>query len=112
MSRMTKDKMKLAAELIRRGATMLGESCQTCGGFQVRYKGRNYCIEHEDITAVLLAEEVSYESVVTSIRSVLLSKIVQAISALEKESDVVREEQLVTFLIKCVDLLHRLPEEK
>jgi len=37
MSGSSKDRMRLAAELVSKGATMLAEPCPKDGGIQVRY---------------------------------------------------------------------------
>jgi uncharacterized Zn finger protein (UPF0148 family) len=54
-----KDRMKQAANLVRRGATIISEPCKQCGGIQVRYHGKIYCTGHEDLSSVLVTEGVS-----------------------------------------------------
>ena len=83
MSRPNRDKMKVAVELVRRGATMLAEPCQQCGGIQVKYRGKTYCTNHEDLSAMLSAQTVSYESVTAGLRELLLSKLNESIALLE-----------------------------
>jgi uncharacterized Zn finger protein (UPF0148 family) len=41
------------ADLMRRGATLLQEPCPSCGGLQVRFRGRVYCINEDDIDGIL-----------------------------------------------------------
>ena len=107
MSRAGKDKMKVAVELVRRGATMLAEPCQQCGGIQVRYHGKTYCTNHEDLSQLLVAQPVSYESVVASMRELLLSKLNESVALLEKEKDAVKQDQLVSLMAKYFDLLQK-----
>jgi len=107
LSRASKDRMKVAVELVRRGATMLAEPCQQCGGIQVRYHGKTYCTSHEDLSQLLMAQPVSYESVVASMRELLLSKLNESVGLLEKERDPAKQDQLVSLMAKYFDLLQK-----
>lgn len=107
MSQAGKDRMKVAVELVRKGATMLAEPCQQCGGIQVRYRGKAYCTNHEDLTPLLKMEPVSYDSVVASMREQLLSKLNGVIALLEKEKDAAKQDQLVSLMTKYFDLLQK-----
>jgi len=111
MSGTDRDKMKLAVELVRKGATMLGEPCQKCGGVKVSYHGRVYCTGHEDLSSVVAAETVSMDTVLAGMREVLLSKLNETASLLSQEKDSVRQEQLVSLMTKCHDLLEKLPQK-
>jgi UPF0148 protein len=107
MSRATKDKMKVTAELVRKGATMLAEPCQQCGGIQIRYRGKTYCTNHEDLAPLLASQPVSYESVVANMREQLLAKLGESVALLEKEKDPVKQDQIVSVMTKYFDLLQR-----
>lgn len=48
-----KRKVALTAELMRRGATLLNDACPRCGGIQIRFKERVYCVNEDDISSVL-----------------------------------------------------------
>jgi UPF0148 protein len=48
-------KMTSTADLIRRGATLLNEPCPRCGGVQIRFKNKVYCINEDDIDSILSA---------------------------------------------------------
>jgi UPF0148 protein len=111
MSRPEKNRVKLAAELVSKGATMLGEPCPKCGGIQVRYHGKVYCTFHEDLSAVTTSQVVSYDSVVAQMREVLLSRLNEAAAALGTEKDVTKQEQLVSLIERCFGLLQKLPEK-
>lgn len=111
MSRASKDKMKQTVELVRRGAAILGEPCPTCGGVQVKYHGKTHCTQHEDVAAILSAEEISFDTVAADTRDVLLAKLRRLNAALEKEEDLARQEQLVSLVTKCVDLLQKMPQK-
>jgi len=107
LSRTSKDKMKVSVELVRRGATMLAEPCQQCGGIQVRYRGKTYCTNHEDLSPLLAAATVSYESVVANMREQLLTKLSESIALLEKEKDPAKQDQIVSVMAKYFDLLQK-----
>jgi len=111
MSRITKDRMKLAADLVSRGATMLSEPCPQCGGIQVRYRGKVYCTNHEDLSTVGTPEVLSVEVVVPRMREVLLARLSEAAAALSTEKDVARQDQLVSLMAKCFELLQKLPQK-
>jgi len=48
-----KRKLTTTADLIRRGATLLNEACPKCGGVQIRYQGRVYCINEDDLSHIM-----------------------------------------------------------
>jgi UPF0148 protein len=111
MSGPGKSRMKLAADLVSKGATMLSEPCPECGGVQVRYHGKVYCTNHEDLSLVTASQVASYDSVVTQMREVLLGRLNEAAAALGTEKDVVKQEQLVSLMERCFGLLQKLPEK-
>ncbi len=112
MSRASKEKMRITVELVRRGATLLKEPCTVCGGVQVRYHGKVICTSHDDLSGVLTTEEVTYEAVASSLRTLLLSKAREAADLLEKEQDTLKQDQLVSLISKYVELLQKLPENR
>ena len=106
-----KDRMKLAAELVSRGATMLAEPCARDGGIQVRYRGKVYCTTHDDLSSVTMATTVSFETVVAQLREVLLAKLNETTAALGVEKDTAGQEQLVSLAAKYFELLQKLPQK-
>ena len=86
------------------------EPCPVCGGVQIRYHGKVVCMNHDDLSGVLSTEDVTYEGVTSALRLLLLSKAREAAEQLEKEEDVLKEDQLVSLLSKYMDLLQKLPE--
>ena len=112
MSRADKDKMKLAVELVRKGATMLGEPCAKCGGIKVSYHGKVYCTGHEDLSSVVAVETLSMDTVIAGMREALIAKLNEATSLLGQEKDNARQEQLVILMTKCYDLLEKLPQRQ
>ncbi len=111
LSGATRDRMKLAAELVSRGATMLAEPCPQDGGIQVRYRGKVYCASHDDLSSVTRAAAVSYDTVVAQMREVLLARLSEATAALGAERDVAKQDELVSLAAKYFDLLQKLPQK-
>lgn len=111
MSRAPKDKMRLAAELVSRGATMLAEPCPQDGGIQVRYRGKVYCTTHDDLSSITTAAAVSFDSVTAQLREVLLTKLNETTAALGAEKDVSKQEQLASLASKYYELLQKLPRK-
>lgn len=109
MSLSQKNNMKLAAELVSKGATMLSEPCPQCGGIQVRYRGRVYCTNHEDLSTVGTPEVLSVEAVIPRMREVLLAKLNEAAVALGTERDAAQQDRLVSLMSKYFELLQKLP---
>jgi UPF0148 protein len=104
-------RMKLAAELVRKGATIMAEPCQQCGGIQVRYRGKVYCAGHEDLSSVLRTEGVSFDTVIDQTREVLIAKLNEAAGLLETEKDLTVQDRLVSLMAKYFDLLQKLPKK-
>ena len=103
-----KDKVKITAEIIRKGGTILGEPCKICGGVQVRYKERTFCVVHEDIEKVLSEPELTIEDVKSNLKGVLLAKIDEIRVLLSNEKDTEAQEKYANLLIRYFELLKEL----
>ena len=101
-------KTQLTVELMRRGAVMMKEPCPTCNGVQLRYKGRVYCANHDNLDEALSAKELSFADVSESLRNVLLVKVREMMVALEKEREPAKSDEIVSLLTKYVELLRKL----
>ncbi len=111
MSGSPRDSMRLAAELVSRGASMLAEPCPKDGGIQVRYRGKVYCASHDDLSLITTASAPSYDTVVAQMREVLLARLNEATAALGTERDLAKQDQLVSLASKYYDLLQKLPQK-
>ena len=111
MSRPSRDKMRLAAELVSKGATMLADPCPQDGGVQVRYRGKTYCTVHDDLSSVTAAAAVSFDGVVAQLREVLLAKLGETTAALGTEKQASKQDQLVSLAVKYYELLQKLPHK-
>jgi UPF0148 protein len=104
----SREKMQLTVELMRRGAVMLKEPCPIDNGVQVRYKGKIYCTTHDDLDTALSSKEVTYADVASSLRDLVLVKLKENAALLENEKDMKKQDEIVSLLAKCVDLLNKL----
>ena len=105
-----KDKMKLAAELVSRGATVLADPCPQDGGVQVRFHGKVYCTAHDDLSTITPTAEVSYDTDVSRMKEVLVARLNEVTAALATEKDLDKQEGLVSLAAKYFELLQRLPK--
>jgi UPF0148 protein len=104
----TAAKTKTTVELMKRGAIMMKEPCQVCNGVQLRYKGRVYCTNHEDLTAALQAKEILYPDVAEDLKNLVLVKLKESMSQLESEKDPEELDRLVSLMTRYVELLRKL----
>ena len=106
-----RDRMKLAADLVSKGATLLADPCPQDGGVQVRYRGKVYCTAHDDLSGLTKTAAVTYDGVAAQMREVVLVRLNEAAAALGKERDLAKQEQLVTLAAKYLELLQKLPQK-
>jgi UPF0148 protein len=101
-------KTKITVELMRRGAVMIKEPCPVCNGVQLRYMGRVYCTSHEDLSAALQAKELLFSDVTQDLTNILLVKLKEAMSLLEKETDSEKLDELTSLMTRYVELLRKI----
>jgi len=104
----TAAKTKTTVELMRKGAIMMKEPCPVCNGVQLRYKGKVYCTNHDDLSVALQAREILFPDVSEDLRNLLLVKLKESMSLLESERDSEKLDQLVSLMTKYVELLRKL----
>jgi UPF0148 protein len=104
----TAAKTKTTVELMRRGAVMIKEPCSVCNGVQLRYKGRVYCSNHDDLSVALQAKEILFPDVSEDMKNLLLVKLKESMSLLESERDSEKLDRLVSLMTKYVELLRKL----
>ena len=104
----TAAKTKTTVELMRRGAVMLKEPCPVCNGVQLRYKGRVYCTNHDDLEVALQAKEILFPDVAEDLKNLLLVKLKESMSLLEHERDAEKLDGLVSLMTRYVELLRKL----
>jgi UPF0148 protein len=97
-SKQNSGKLKDAASLLLRGATLLNEPCPSCAGVQVRFQNKNICINRCDLQDVA-AEAPQKESIPTFddmmmntnrdlVKSIIQEKIMLLVQQLRDENDI------------------------
>ena len=104
----TAAKTKSTVELMRKGAVMIKDPCSVCNGVQLRYKGRVYCTNHDDLTVALQAKEILFPDVAEDLKNLLLVKLKESMSLVENERDLEKLDRLVSLMTSYVDLLRKL----
>lgn len=87
---------------------MIKEPCQVCNGVQLRYKGRVYCTNHDDLSLALQAKEILFPDVAEDLKNLLLVKLKQTMSLVEDETDTEKLDRLVSLMTRYVELLRKL----
>ena len=110
--------MITSADLLRRGATLLGEACPRCGGVQIRYEGRVYCLNEDDIESALTAKQVKIDAkevkpvpttdASNTLRKMLEDKLAAVSKQLESTTDIEEQSKLLDLVSKYVETLQKL----
>jgi uncharacterized Zn finger protein (UPF0148 family) len=103
-----REKMQLTVELMRRGAVMMKEACPIDNGVQLRYRGRVYCTTHDDLDMALSTKELTYADISSTLKDLLLVKVKENAALLESEKDTRKQDEIVSLITRCVDLLNKL----
>lgn len=102
-----------SADLLRRGATLLREPCPRCGGVQIKYQNKTYCLNEDDISSVLnpeqkVAPQPESKSEQSPLRKVLEDKLASVTKQLESSQDPDEQAKLLELISKYVDTLDKL----
>ena len=93
---------------MRKGAVMIKEPCSVCNGVQLRYKGRVYCTNHDDLMVALQTKEILFPDLAEDLKNLLLAKLKESMSLVENERDSEKLDRLVSLMAKYVELLRKL----
>ncbi|MDG6906166.1 MAG: hypothetical protein JRN20_10325 [Nitrososphaerota archaeon] len=114
MGQSDKDRMTTSADLIRRGATLLQEACPKCGGVQLKYRGKIFCLNETDLNELLSTSPQTSQTSSTgssSLRKLLEEKMASATKQLEATSDVSEQSKLLDLISKYLETLNKLGKE-
>ncbi len=104
--------IKKMAELLRRGATMLAESCPQCGSPLLKVGDDIYCATCDRrIIIVDSDEEVETQAVkvlIPQLRETLIRKLSSLTSVLEDETDPESLTKLANLMVLLLRALHKL----
>ena len=99
------DQMLAALEIMRKGASLLSESCPRCGGLQVKFRGRTLCIAEDDISDSARSEVIGIEDALSGLRDLSIKKIREISQELDEEKDLDKQISKAELLRRYVDLL-------
>jgi UPF0148 protein len=109
-SQQNSSKLKDAASLLLRGATLLNDPCPSCSGVQVRFQNKNICINCCDLQDVAAPQKESIPTNDDEImntdkelaKSIIQKKIMLLVQQLRDENDIssqkVRADLLELYL--------------
>lgn len=109
--------MGLAAELLRKGGTLVSQSCSICGGVQVKFSGKISCVNcgrEEEISSSEQRKEGRSEvkdvqttsaSAIADLRNVIMTKLAELLPTLRSEKD---PSKLAEYTNLIKDYLHIL----
>lgn len=98
--------MKAAAEMLRKGGTLVKEACTKCKGVQVKYSGRLICVNCGNETVLEEAREESLHD----LRSVVMAKVNSMAKMLEQENDMSRQIKIARLILYYLDILAKAEE--
>ncbi len=105
---------KLMVELIRRGATLLKESCPKCGGLMVKYKGKVICPTCSKAKTVKEIEEelISKGALEPLISEIIEKRVHELIKSIEGLPSVKKEKEVVELILLYYQLLNEVRRVK
>jgi len=104
--------MTAAAELLRKGGTLVTDACSTCGGVQVKYSGKIVCVNcgKEEEVKVETKPAAAIE-IVNDLKNIVLAKINELLPALRSENDIDKQSELAKLLIRYLEVLEKIPKD-
>lgn len=123
-----KSKMALTAELIRHGASILQDACQRCGAVQIKYKGKVYCTNEDDLESLLnpgskvetpavtqakIEEKKSVQAAsqtTGSLRKLLEDKLSSLSKQLDSTTDIDEQARILELMSKYLETLEKLKQ--
>lgn len=124
-SKQNSGKLKDAASLLLKGATLLNEPCPSCAGVQVRFQNKNICINRCDIQDVA-TEPTQKESIPTHndmmmntnrdlVKSIIQEKIMFLVQQLRDENDMSSQKaraELIELYLRILEKAEALQDTK
>jgi UPF0148 protein len=112
MDKTNEGSVKKMAELLRRGATMLAESCPQCGSPLLKVQDDIYCATCDRrIVYAESDEEAETQAVkvlIPQLRETLIRKLSSLTSVLEAENDTEELTKLANLMVLLLQSLHKL----
>ena len=112
--------MMSGAYLLRRGGTLLQEPCPKCGGVQIRFVGKTYCMNEDDLEAALSPKPAAIQpepvakklpksdSGSNTLRVLLQNKLDVVSKQLDSTTDLQEQAKLLDLISKYIETLEKL----
>ncbi|MFQ5920713.1 MAG: Sjogren's syndrome/scleroderma autoantigen 1 family protein [Nitrososphaerales archaeon] len=116
---MSTERMAAAAEILRKGGTLVPEACSACKGVQVKYSGKIICVNcgtEEDVAAAVKAEPPTQEKTrapaeaMNQLRETVAAKINELLPTLKAERDISKQYEITKLLMRYLEILEKAPE--
>jgi UPF0148 protein len=108
----SRNRQKLMAEMMRKGATLLREPCPECGGILLRYKGKDVCPSCSGVTSIEeLDEAPAPVAAPPKDRSDAVAKVLdESLAQLAKEKDPAKRLKLLEVIKLSAEVKKLLKE--
>jgi len=107
-----KEKISDATELMRKGATLLGEACPKCGGLQVRYKNRTLCLNCDNLSDISAIEIINMGELTANLGELVLSKVQRLSDDLRKEEDLDKQARIANLILLYINIIEKIKKTK
>ncbi len=111
MVSLSEDNIKKMADMLRRGASLLSQSCPQCGSPLFKIKDEIYCPTCEKKVVIVKEGEPIPQKVeglmVSDLSSVLYDKLRETVESIKNESDPSRLQELLRVIVGILDALER-----
>lgn len=107
--------MNAAAELLRKGGTLVTEVCSNCKGVQIKYSGRMICAncgKEEYIKVESMTKTTVPVDIIKDLKDTILAKIGELLPLLKSETSIGRQAELARLIRDYMEVLERMPEDK
>jgi uncharacterized Zn finger protein (UPF0148 family) len=104
---MSKDSVRSAAEMLRKGGTLVKEACVKCKGVQVRYQGRLICINCGNETVLEEGKDIS----LSNLKGIIVDKVNSIGSILRYEDDIAKQMDMARLLLYYLDILSKIESD-
>ncbi len=114
---LSKERINTAVELLRKGGTLVSESCSACGGVQVKFSGKIVCVncgKEEMIKVTETKKEVKTKvttEVATDLKNIILLKISELLPALKSATELDKQEDIVKLIKDYLEVLENIPKD-
>lgn len=113
---LSKERINTAVELLRKGGTLVSESCSACGGVQVKFSGKIVCVNcgKEEMIKVTETKKEAKTKVTTEVadlKNIVLLKISELLPALKSATELNKQEDIVKLIKNYLEVLENIPKD-